>query len=129
MISVDTNIIIRLLTRDDETQFRKVYRLFEAEDIFIPDTVIMESEWVLRFAYEFDPGQVSDALTRLFGLPNVHLSSPQRIAQAIEWHRRGLDFANALHLSHSQEQHRLVTFDKKFIAQAKGCCNCSVIEP
>lgn len=42
MIAIDTNIIVRLLTKDDEEQYQKAYRIFSsAEDIFIPTTVAL----------------------------------------------------------------------------------------
>ena len=47
MVAIDTNIIVRLLTRDDESQYKKVLALFKKHDIFIADTVILETEWVL----------------------------------------------------------------------------------
>ncbi len=53
MIAVDTNILVRFLTRDDEQQYQKSLNLFQNFNIFIPDTVILETEWVLRFAYKF----------------------------------------------------------------------------
>ncbi|MCP5410517.1 MAG: PIN domain-containing protein, partial [Chromatiaceae bacterium] len=52
MIGVDTNVLVRLLTRDDEAQFRKALKLFQQEEIFIPKTVFLETEWVLRYAYD-----------------------------------------------------------------------------
>jgi predicted nucleic-acid-binding protein len=54
MIAVDTNIVVRLLTQDDERQYSKILKLFQEQDIFIPDTVLLETEWVLRFAYHFN---------------------------------------------------------------------------
>ena len=51
MIAIDANIIVRLLTKDDDKQYQKAYRLFEQHPIFISETVILETEWVLRFAY------------------------------------------------------------------------------
>ncbi|WP_225895747.1 PIN domain-containing protein [Dendronalium phyllosphericum] len=51
MVAVDTNIIVRLLTQDDELQYRKSREIFQNKNIFIPDTVVLETEWVLRFAY------------------------------------------------------------------------------
>ncbi len=74
MIAVDTNIIIRFLTRDDEKQYKKSFLIFNTEEVFISDTVILETEWVLRYAYEFSPDDICDALVKLFGLSNVHLS-------------------------------------------------------
>jgi predicted nucleic-acid-binding protein len=41
MIAVDTNIVVRLLTQDDEQQYNKSLKLFQEQDIFIPDTVIL----------------------------------------------------------------------------------------
>ncbi|MFB2977172.1 type II toxin-antitoxin system VapC family toxin [Microseira sp. BLCC-F43] len=69
MIAVDTNIVVRLLTQDDEKQYNKSLKLFQEQDIFIPDTVILETEWVLRFAYKFKPAEICQAFRNLFGLP------------------------------------------------------------
>lgn len=44
MIAVDTNIIVRLITKDDEIQYQKSLELFKNNNIFIPDTVILETE-------------------------------------------------------------------------------------
>jgi predicted nucleic-acid-binding protein len=129
VIAIDTNIVVRFLTRDNETQFQKSYKLFKSHDIFIPDTVILESEWVLRYAYNYDTTSITDAFTRLFGLPNVRLANPTIVAQAIQWHINGLDFADALHLSQCQQYNELFTFDKKFINKAKGIGGCIVLNP
>ena len=53
MIAVDTNIIIRFLTHDDNLQYKKAFSIFNTQEVFIADTVILETEWVLRYAYEF----------------------------------------------------------------------------
>jgi predicted nucleic-acid-binding protein len=129
MIAVDTNIIIRFLTHDDDNQYGKAFSIFNTQDIFIPDTVILETEWVLRYAYEFPPKAICRALEKLFGLSNVHLSNPNDIAQAIEWHEQGLDFSDGLHLAQCQQYDKLFTFDKKFSSKAKGLSNCSVELP
>ena len=129
MIAIDTNIVIRLLTRDDELQFKKSLKLFKSHDIFIPDTVILESEWVLRYAYNYTPTIISNAFSKLFGLPNVHLTNPATIAQSLQWHINGLDFADALHLSQCQKYEQFFTFDKKFISKSKEICDSLVVMP
>ena len=48
MASIDTNVLVRFLTSDDPGQYAKARTLFEREAIFISDTVILETEWVLR---------------------------------------------------------------------------------
>jgi len=129
MISVDTNIIIRFLTHDDAKQYKKAFSIFNSQEVFIPDTVILETEWVLRYAYNFAPEDICNALIKLFGLKNIHLSNPSFTAQAIEWHREGMDFSDALHLTQCQQHEKLYTFDKKFSSQSKGLTNCSVEVP
>ena len=129
MIAIDTNIIVRLLTKDDAKQYNICRKLFETEEIYIPDTVILETEWVLRFAYEFEPIEVCDAFRKLFGLSNVKLSNGYIIAQTIKWHEQGLDFADAFHLALSQDVSILKTLDDKFIKKSKDLSKCYVQKP
>ena len=126
MIAADTNVIVRLLTHDDERQYKRALSLFSSQLVFIPDTVIQETEWVLRYAYEFSAEEICRALSGLCGLINVRLSDPTRIAQAIEWHKQGLDFSDALHLAQSQKCEKLYTFDKSFFAKANNLGSCLV---
>ncbi len=128
MIAVDTNIIIRLLTQDDEQQYIKSFQLFQEQNIFIPDTVILETEWVLRFAYHFKRNEICKAIRNLLGLPNVQLINKSLMVQVLQWHESGLDFADAFHLAQSQRFSALYTFDDKFVKKAKGLTACEVQE-
>ena len=90
MVSADTNVIVRLLVGDDKSQSEKAKRLFEEEKIFIATTVVLECEWVLRYAYHFEPIRIADAFQALFGLPNVTLQEQAVVADAIgDWHQQG----------------------------------------
>ncbi len=129
MIVPDTNIVVRLLTRDDEDQFQKAYSVFQQDSIFIATTVILESEWVLRVAYGFAPADVAHALGLLFGLSNVEIEDPLKVARALEWHLKGMDFADALHLSSCGENDQFLTFDTKLISKADKITEISVGEP
>ena len=129
MVAVDTNIIVRFLTQDDELQYQKSLEIFQTQNVFIPDTVILETEWVLRFAYRFKPVEICEALRKLFGLPNVHLNNVNLVAQSLQWHEAGLDFADAFHLANSQNHTQFYTFDEKFIKRAKGLTTCEVQQP
>lgn len=126
MIAIDTNIVVRLLTQDDQPQYEASYHLFQSADVFIPDTVVLESEWVLRYAYDFEPAQICSAFRKLFGLENVHLSNAQLIAKAICWHESGLDFADALHLANSQHCTTFKTFDERFVKKSRALSGCAV---
>ena len=129
MISVDTNVVVRLLTGDDQAQFKRAKVLFAKENIIITTSVLLECEWVLRYAYHFMPLQIVDAFQALFGLSNVKLKERLVIYDAIEWHKHGLDFADAIHLAESRDSESFVTFDKKLIKAASKITNFPVIEP
>jgi predicted nucleic-acid-binding protein len=129
MIAVDTNIIVRFLTHDDAKQYRKAFIIFNTQDVFISNTVVLETKWVLRFAYKFSPADICHAFSNLFGLQNVALADVGAVTQAIEWHQSGLDFADALHLTQSNQCDKLVTFDKRFISKAKDLIACPVAQP
>ena len=129
MISVDTNVIVRLLTKDDVEQFQQSLKLFQEKEIFICDTVILETEWVLRFAYKFSPSEIYQAFTRLFGLTNVYLANANAISQVLGWHQQGLDFADAFHLAQNQHCSQLYTFDRKFLQKAQNLTECEVKQP
>ena len=132
MVAIDTNVLVRLLVRDDEAQYQRAVALLEREAIHIPDSVLLETEWVLRFAYRHRPAEVCAALRGVLGLPRVTIDQPTLIAQVIDWHEAGLDFADALHLAKSENHEgidALCTFDEKFIQRAKGRSPCQVSAP
>ena len=119
MIAVDTNIIIRFLTRDNEQQYQKAYKIFvNSEKIYISTSVILETEWVLRFSYRFSANRIVYALTSLLGLENVSIENKEQIFTSLQWHEQGIDFADALHLACSRYADKFASFDKKLIHKA-----------
>lgn len=129
MISVDTSVVVRLLTGDDQVQFKRAKALFAKKIITITTSVILECEWVLRYAYHFKPLKIADAFQALFGLSNVKLEEQLIIYDAIEWRKHGLDFADAIHLAKSRDSESFVTFDKKLIKAASKITIFPVFEP
>lgn len=117
MISIDSNILVRLLTGDDKEQAARAKRLFLDEHIYITKTVILETEWVLRYAYAFSVGAIAGSFVKLLGQQNVTIEDALHIAQAINLLQKGLDFADALHLVCSQN-YPFATFDKKLKTKA-----------
>lgn len=119
MLAVDTNLIVRLLTNDDTAQTRRAAELFAREQIYLSKTVLLESEWVLRFSYELPPNVILQALRKLVGLPNVVLEQQREVAEALDGFEQGLDFADGLHLAGSRRAGRFATFDRKLIKRAE----------
>jgi predicted nucleic-acid-binding protein len=118
VIAADTNVVVRLLTGDEPEQTEQARRLFNTETVFLPKTVILEAEWVLRRLYRLDRTAVIRALTALISLPRVRCEDEAAITQALAWSRDGLDFADALHLASSRAVIRFATFDHALIKLA-----------
>lgn len=129
MIAVDTNIIVRLMTEDDKSQYQKSVSLFRRHDIFISTTVLQETEWVLRYSYQFNRHDINSALLGLAGLENVYIDNPTVLMQALDWHAQGLDFSDALHLSHSARDNPFYTFDQKLISTASKVTSFTLKKP
>ena len=61
MIGIDTNVLVRYLTKDEEIQTAKVIKLIDEyanESIFINNIVICELVWVLERGYKYSKDQV-----------------------------------------------------------------------
>ncbi len=129
MNGVDTNIIVRLLTGDDAGQATKARAVLGRADIFIAETVMLETEWVLRHAYGFETAAIHDAFVKLCGLPNVILPNPHRMQTALQWYADGMDFGDSLHLAANQACETFYSFDRKLIRKAEGRSQCKVKEP
>lgn len=113
MRAIDTNVLIRFLTKDDSEQYTKARVLVGAGDIFVATTVLLETEWVLRSGYGYTRLEIINALRSLGGLAGVTLESPDVTAQALAWSEAGMDFADALHLASSCRHGSFHTFDAK----------------
>ena len=113
MHAVDTNVLVRLLIGDDAAQTKRAASLFKKESIFIPKTVLLETEWVLRRLYRLERATVVSSLRKLGGLGNVELEQPLVVAQALQWCEVGMDFADALHLASSHGASKFATFDEQ----------------
>ncbi len=115
MIAADTDVVVRLLTGDEPQQTEQARRLFDTETVFLPKTVLLEAEWVLRRLYRLDRLAVIGALYALVALPSVRCEDEAAVTQALAWSRDSLDFADALHLASSRVASRFVTFDQALI--------------
>ena len=110
---------MRLLVNDYPAQTKKAAALFTAHKVFIPKTVILEIEWVLRGVYKLELASVNHALRALLSLEGVVTEDEATLFAALDAHAQGMDFADALHLASSNRADSFATFDSAFIALAK----------
>ena len=125
MIGVDTNILARFYVDDpndpESAKQRPIARriLTDSDQIFVPLTVILELEWVLRAFYRFETTDFRRVIEHLLGLANVNVEEWPRVAQALVLQQEGLDFADALHLTACNQCSTFYTFDdRKFARRA-----------
>ena len=119
MIAIDTNVVVRFLTRDDPVQAARARALVETGSVFLLQTVILETAWVLRTGYRFDRAAITSGLRQLLGLPGVAVDDPAAVAQALDLHDQGFDFADALHLASSRQADAFATFDHALRRKAR----------
>ena len=126
MIALDTNILARFYVADpadpEATRQRpRAHRLLtQSPQVFVPLTVVLELEWVLRAFYGFAAEDFVRVVKHMLGLPNVSVEHWSRIADALDWHTDGLDFADALHLLASSHCAEFMSFDdRRFARRAK----------
>jgi len=76
MIGIDTNILVRHLTRDDQQQSRRVQRFFQArssdDPAFVSLVVVAEICWVMTKTYAYKQQQVVDSFQRLLRSDQIH---------------------------------------------------------
>jgi predicted nucleic-acid-binding protein len=100
----------------------------KSDDIFIPKTVLLETEWVLRHAYKIGRLNIIIGFQKLLGLPNVNIEDPDCIYQAISWYENKFDFVDALHLASSRRCISFATFDSSFIKKAQQFSSMDMIK-
>jgi predicted nucleic-acid-binding protein len=129
VLAVDTNVIVRYLTRDDAAQFANASALISGADVYVSTTVLLETEWVLRRGYRFGRERVIAALAAVAGLPHVTLEDPAVAARALDWTRRGMDFADALHLAKAEGCDAFISFDQHLATVANALSAAKVRAP
>ncbi len=102
MLGIDTNVLVRFLVRDNETQFEKARKLVKREvtagrRVFVNHLVLMESEWVLRSRYEVPKNQIIAAISGLLDADDIQFEDEPSIEEALfMWKDAAADFADCL---------------------------------
>jgi predicted nucleic-acid-binding protein len=121
MPGLDTNVLVRWLVEDDDDQTARVQTLFESSrasqaTLFVPSTVMLELEWVLRSRYRFDKAAVLQAVN-LLETQELEFQAEAALEGALHLYRQGgaAEFADCLHagLCGAADRTPLLTFDEK----------------
>jgi predicted nucleic-acid-binding protein len=128
MIALDTNVIVRVVTRDDPAQAERAAVLMRRGGLRLSKTVLLETEWVLRYTYEYDAPSINRALSTLVGLEDLTVEDAPAVRTALTWHSAGMDFADALHLASAGPASQFATFDRRLAKRASALDGAPAIE-
>jgi predicted nucleic-acid-binding protein len=120
MISLDTNVLIRYVVRDELAQYRLASDLInrstaEGQAALATLLVMMETEWVLRSAYRYSKPQILAIFDGLLTSGDLRIENEIVLEQALRfWSTRAVSFANCLILANSLALgcSEMFTFDK-----------------
>jgi len=120
MAALDTNVLVRYLVQDDSAQLAAAQRLIrkcvsEQQTLFVPVTVTLELEWVLRSSFGYTKTETIGALSNLLSAAELSFESEQALEVALELYRgSAADLADCLHVALAAQagEQPLWTFDK-----------------
>ena len=127
MTGLDTNVVVRFLTRDDPSQAERALEIFRSGQLWLPRTVLLETEWVLRSAYSLSRQTILASFRKLMGLPELLVEDRTVALQALRWYEEGLGLADALHLASSGGADRFVTFDARLARDAEEIADAPAV--
>ncbi len=122
MQAIDTNVLVRLLTRDDEKQVAKA-EAFVAKGACVSSLVLTETIWVLESVYDLDAGAIALAVDMLLEHAQLVLQDADAVSLALNQFRAndkvGLTDYLILETARKAGHSPLGTFDKA-LAKAEG---------
>ena len=97
MQAVDTNVLVRLVTRDDAKQVAAAEG-FVARGAWVPHLVLAEATWVLTSVYDRSPVEIAAAVEMLLDHQHLALQDSETVAAAVASFRRrpALGFSDCL---------------------------------
>jgi len=113
--AVDTNVLVRLVTRDDAKQLAAA-ETFVARGAWVSNLVLAEATWVLSAVYARRPGELASAVEMLLNHEHLTLQDADAVRTAVErFHQRpALGFSDCLALEIARKAGHLPlgTFDR-----------------
>lgn len=126
MIAIDTNVLVRFLTRDDPEQAARVRTLFAtltAENpALVCREVVLELVWVLGYSYNFSRTEIAGALEGLLAAVELEVEDADVVSSALrDYVSEAADFADLMILGATRKHGAtpLVTFDAR-VARMNG---------
>lgn len=116
MRAVDTNILVRIIARDDPKQLAAA-ETFIARGAWVSTLVLAETAWVLASVYELEHDEIATVIEMLLAHEHLSVQDAEVVAAALEHYRENpsLGFTDCLVLELARKAGHLPlgTFDKR----------------
>lgn len=101
MIGLDTNVLLRLLIRDDEAQYQRVLAHWRSgawnDGAIIDPIVLAEATWTLTMQWKRPRSEVADFVESILTTEGIVVTRERAVARALDRYRVGkADFADCL---------------------------------
>jgi predicted nucleic-acid-binding protein len=117
MLAVDTNVLVRLIARDDAAQVSAAEG-FLAKGAWISTLILAETIWVLDSVYDLSREKIATAVEMLLNHQELTLQDADVVSEALSQFRRypKVDFSDCLALGIARKAGHipLATFDRDF---------------
>src|ERR1700734_829574 len=117
MLAVDTNVLVRLVARDDADQVSAAEQ-FVSRGAWVSHLVLAETLWILDSVYELSRKQIATAVEMLLNHQDLTLQDVDVVISALDHYlnRSGVDFSDCLVLEIARKAGHLpvATFDRHF---------------
>ena len=120
MAALDTNVLLRFLLQDDTAQSAIATRLIRqaleaGETLYVPVSVALELEWVLRSRFKLGKAEVAQTFSRLLQTVELRFEATGELEWALsEYADSAADFSDCIHaaLALRAGEQPLWTFDR-----------------
>ena len=118
---IDTNNILRLLLKDNKTQYQIARKIFEKAqsgklNIWTTDVVILELVWTLKSVYKYSRFVIREKINAVIALPYLSIQNKKLIIQALhDFANKNINFADAYNYQLAKKENKkILSFDKDF---------------
>jgi predicted nucleic-acid-binding protein len=122
--AIDTNVLVRLVTRDDESQYKKAQSFVEKHrPVLVTQLSVLELVWVLMSRYGLDKERTCQVVQALLEMRELNIQSPAILEAALKtWKKSKADFADCFILETvvDASESPLGTFDTT-LGKLEGC--------
>jgi predicted nucleic-acid-binding protein len=124
LAAIDTNVLVRLVTKDDESQYKKAQAFVEKyQPVLVTQLSVLELVWVLMSRYGLDKERTCRVVEALLETRELNIQAPAILEAALKtWKKSKADFADCFILETviDASESPLGTFDIT-LGKLEGC--------